>query len=239
MKNIEKPRCIGFSLPVAIFLLFLLSACQTAHISDERELGAQPVTKPAMIYVTDFELDAQNIKSEPGLLPEPGTIRPRPGILSRLTGRSQTPADQARELVNRLSQSLVQDLTENGVSARRLGSGESLPSTGWLVRGVFTEVQEGNRLRRAVIGFGAGKTELQVLVYLDDLANGAPRPFAEFNTSADSGDKPGGGKYAAGVKYMMGRFDLDKNVSQTASAIAADISQRIKSQSGHYTGTRK
>jgi len=73
-----------------------------------------------------------------------------------------------------MSESLVQDLNENGISARRLAPGESLPSTGWLVRGVFTEVQEGNRVRRAVIGFGAGKTELHVLVYLDDLANGAP-----------------------------------------------------------------
>ena len=185
-----------------------------------------------MIYVTDFELDPQNIQSEPGLLPEPGTILPRPGILSRLTGRSENPADRARELVNRMSATLVQDLIDNGISARRLAPGESLPLTGWVVRGVFTEVQEGNRLRRAAIGFGAGKTELQVLVYLDDLADGAPRPFAEFDTSADSGNKPGGGKYAAGAKYMMGRFDLDKNVSQTASAIAADMSQRIKKQSG-------
>ena len=229
MKTIEKRRWIGANL---FALIFLLSAFQTARISNERELGAQPVTKPALIYVTDFELEAQNIESEPGLLPEPGTILRRPGLLSRLTGRSENPADQARELVNRMSESLVQDLIDKGISARRLAPGELLPSTGWVVRGVFTEVQEGNRLRRAVIGFGAGKTELQVLVYLDDLANGAPRPFAEFNTSADSGDKPSGGKYAAGAKYMMGRFDLDKNVSQTASAIVADISQRIKSQSG-------
>ena len=42
----------------------------------------------------------------------------------------------------------------------------------------------------------------------------------------------GGGKYAAGDIYVMGRFDLDKNVVQTASAIAADISHRIKNQSG-------
>ena len=229
MKTIEKRRWIGVNLFV---IIFLFSACQTAQISARRELGAQPVTKPATIYVTAFELDAQDIKSEPGLLPEPGTILPRPGILSRLRGGPKNPADQARELVNRMSESLVQDLIDNGISARRLAAGESVPSAGWLVRGVFTEVQEGNRLRRAVIGFGVGKTELQVLVYLDDLANGAPRPFAEFNTSADSGDKPGGGKYASGVKYMMGRFDLDKNVSETASAIAKDIGQRIKSQSG-------
>jgi Domain of unknown function (DUF4410) len=87
-----------------------------AQISDQRELGAQPVAR-AMIYVTDFELDAQNIQSEPSLLPEPGTILPRPGILSRLTGRSENPADRARELVNRMSATLVQDLIDNGISA--------------------------------------------------------------------------------------------------------------------------
>jgi hypothetical protein len=80
--------------------LCFLFACRMAQISDQRELGAQPVAR-AMIYVTDLELDAQNIQSEPSLLPEPGTILPRPGILSRLTGRSENPADRARELVNR------------------------------------------------------------------------------------------------------------------------------------------
>jgi len=227
-------RRFGLFASASIFLVLclLLSACRTAQISDRRELGAQPATKPALIYVSDFELDAQNIESEPGLLPQPGTLLPRRGILSELTGRSGTPEDRARELVNRMSDSLVTDLTDAGINARRLMPGEPLPLAGWLVRGVFTEVQEGNRLRRAVIGFGVGKTELQVLVYLDDLAGGVPKPFYEFDTSADSGDMPGGGKYAAGVKYVMGRFDLDKNVTQTASAIAGDISQRIKNQSG-------
>jgi Domain of unknown function (DUF4410) len=213
-------------------LLLILSACRTAQISDRRELSAQPTAKPAVIYVTDFELDAQNIESEPGLLPESGGLLPRPGILSRLTGRSESPADRARELVDRMSNSLVKDLNDADISARRFTPGEPFPPTGWVVRGVFTEVQEGNRLRRAVIGFGVGKTELQVLVYLDDLADGVPRPFAEFDTSVDSGDKPGGAKYAAGVKYALGRFDLDKNVEQTASAIAADINQRIQKQAG-------
>ena len=54
---------------------------------------------------------------------------------------------------------------------------------GCLARGIFTEVEEGNRLRRAVIGFGQGKTDLQVFVSLDDLKCGVPKPFYEFDTS--------------------------------------------------------
>ena len=46
------------------------------------------------------------------------------------------------------------------------------------MRGVFTEVNKGNQLRRAAIGFGAGETNVQVIVAGDNLAGGAPRPFS-------------------------------------------------------------
>jgi hypothetical protein len=49
---------------------------------------------------------------------------------------------------------------------------------------VFAQVGEGNHLRRAVIGFGAGETELQVMVAIDDLSQGAPEPFYELDASA-------------------------------------------------------
>lgn len=58
------------------------------------------------------------------------------------------------------------------------------------MRGVFTEVDEGDRLRRATIGFGAGKTDLQVLVSLDNLAGGVPKPFYELETKSASGKQP-------------------------------------------------
>lgn len=38
-----------------------------------------------------------------------------------------------------------------------------------------------------------GKTDLQVLVDINDLAQGAPKRFYELNTTADSGKAPGAG----------------------------------------------
>jgi len=61
---------------------------------------------------------------------------------------------------------------------------------------MFTQVDEGNRLHRAVIGFGAGQTGLQLVVAIDDLAQGTPKPFYELDTSATSGKAPG---YADGA----------------------------------------
>jgi len=163
---------------VAIIISGLLSACGSATISGQREVGAAPTTRPAVVYVTDFQLDAQNVHSEPSLLPPPPPPPPGPlgSILPKPPGTPKDPAVRARELIDLMSTTLVQDLAKAGLSARRLSAGDPRPATGWLVRGVFTQVDEGNRLHRAVIGFGAGQTDLQLAVAIDDLAQGVPRP---------------------------------------------------------------
>jgi hypothetical protein len=161
-----------------------------------------------VIYVTDFELDAQTIQSEPGLLPPP-PLPPGPlgNILPRPPGAAKDPAVRARELVDLMSTSLVENLAQAGLQALRWRASEPLPAAGWLVRGVFTQVDEGHRLRRAAIGFGAGQTELQVVVSVDDLAQGVPRPLYELNTSADSGRVPGAiitlNPYVAAARFVL------------------------------------
>ena len=55
-----------------------------------------------------------------------------------------------------MSRALVQDLGRAGLNARRLRPDQAMPASGWLVRGVFTEVDPGSQLRRAVIGYNLG-----------------------------------------------------------------------------------
>ena len=186
-----------------------------------------------MIYVSDFDLDASNIKSEPGMLPTPKLPGPLGNILPP-PGGPKDPQVLARDLVGSMSASLVKDLTKAGVNARRLAPGAPIPTSGWLVRGVFTDVNQGNQLSRAVIGFGSGKTDLQVVVDINDLTQGAPRRFYELNTTADSGKAPGAGPtIVLGPAGLAARFviagkDLDRNVKQTASKIAGEVVQRTK-----------
>lgn len=131
-----------------------------------------------------------------------------------------------------MAKSLLKELGEKGVPTRRLARGETPPTNGWLVRGVFTNVQEGNQLRRAVIGFGAGSTDLQVLVTIDDLTRGAPKPMYEVQTSADSGKLSGAvitrNPYVAAARFVLSGGDLDRNVKQTAAQIAEQTARRVK-----------
>jgi hypothetical protein len=218
-----------------VLLCLLALGCGKATVSSRQEIGPVPSGKPAIVYVADFELDAADIQYQPGLLQQRSRLLgngPLGGLLSRRPGAPEDPARRAPELVELMASSLVKDLAKEGVEARRLSAAGPVPTSGWLVRGIFTEVDEGNRLRRAVIGFGEGETQLQLSLVVDDLAQGQPQPFYQLATNASSGDMPGAvvtlNPIAMGARFVMSRKDLERNVTQTADKIAADLAARVK-----------
>ncbi len=215
---------------VSILAGCLLAGCNTAKVTSQRDFSPAPGQKPAMIYVANFDLGAQNIEHEDGALS--GRRGPLGRVGNRLSGASQDPAARARQLVDSMAESLVKDLRNAGFNATRLPPGAPLPGDGWLLQGAFVEVQEGNRLRRAMIGFGQGETDLQVVVGMQNLSQGPPKPLFEITTDASSGNKPGAGPtlalnpYAAAARFVLSGQDMNKNVRHTASQIAAEISRR-------------
>jgi hypothetical protein len=186
--------------------------------------------------VADFDLDTVNIKTDPAAPPPlPKLPGPFSKILPPLPGMPKDPKALARELVDSMSKAIVKDLTKAGLNARRLAPDEPIPASGWLVRGVFTNVNQGNQLERAVIGFGKGKTDLQVLVDIADLAQGAPAQFHEVKAPASLSSKaPGAAPMierhpaAVAAKFVIAGNDLDKSVKQTAAKIAAEVAGHIR-----------
>jgi hypothetical protein len=225
---IIKRVLVNFTVICFCFLLFGFGG---AKISGQREVGAGPSNIPQVIYVTDFDLEVQDVQSGPGILHPRGS---RANILPKPRAAQKDPATQARELVDLMSASLVKEFTKLGFDTQRLHTADAHPTQGLLIRGVFTQVDEGNRLRRAVIGFGAGGTDLQVAITADDLAQGLPKPFYELDTSAESRKMPGAiitmNPYVAAGKFLISGKDLNKNVKATASKIATAIAERIRKQ---------
>jgi hypothetical protein len=219
----------------ALALALVLLGCSTAQISGRRETETAALAKPSMIYVADFELDVHDVRSERTLLP-PALPLPGPlgSVLPKLPGTPVDAKERARELVTLMSTSLVDGLTKAGLPARRLSTAESRPPAGWLVRGVFIQVDEGNRIRRAIVGFGAGETQMQLMVAVDDLARGIPKPLYEVVTTADSGKAPGAAPViafhpaVAVARVALSGRDLERNVKQTAAVIAGDVAARVQ-----------
>ena len=181
-----------------------------------------------MVYVTDFDLEF------PQGSPSQDTSSMRQGPLTRLRERLQggDPVTKAHAAVSMMAASITDDLNEDGVPAQRLSAGAPKPTRGWLVRGVVTELDQGNQLRRAMVGFGAGASELQLWVGVTDLARHPEAPFYTLEASDGSGKMPGAivqlNPYVAAAKFVMSRHATERDVQSTASAIAKSIASEVK-----------
>jgi hypothetical protein len=193
-------------------------------------MSGAPGEKPSVIYVADFGLVPGAIGDEKGVLSEVPIIR-QPA--DELLYGQKPPTERAHELVELMSISLVKDIEKAGHRAVRYEPTATLPTNGWLVRGMYTKVQEGNRLRRSLVGFGVGKTDVQVVTVFNDLSQGPPEPICQVDTTATDGELPGVGPtliltpYGATARFLLAGTDLDRNVRATATRVKEALVQEI------------
>jgi hypothetical protein len=220
---------LGFLASCALAAI-LVSAAPGAPTSSPQEAVAavHNFSRDTKVWVADFELDAGDVKTDKGGIV--GEVRP--GILERpRKRREQDPEYQAKKIVDLMAKSIVADLEKAGYKAERLPPGAAQPSTGAGLTGVFTEVDEGNRRRRAIVGFGSGEAKMDLYVTLTDLA--APqKPLYEMANNENSGKKLGAvitmNPYVAAAKFIMEKNAPEKTVKKTASDIAKEVETHLR-----------
>jgi hypothetical protein len=222
--------------PITVLCFIILAAlglggCQSTkkitggvNIGQEQVIGTGATELPGMIYIKDFQLDSENYQGNQGVL---SRMRIGSRLLNR--GNQNDAGEQSAAIVNSMSEALVSEFNDKNLPAQRLGSFDNnLPNNGWLINGAFTEVDEGNRLKRAVIGFGQGSTQMAVQIGVSDLASKNPQaPFIIFGTIKDPSKMPGAvvtmNPYVAAAKFVMEKNASNKDIKNTAKQIVAEI----------------
>ena len=223
-----KSRLALFALIALLFSAWFVAEPAAQSVPAQSAAVTHTFTKDTVIYVSDFELDAQDVTVDKG-----GVVgQNRPGLIERPRKREQQdPAAQAKKLVNVMSENLVSDLQKVGYRARRLAPGEAQPASGAWIHGVFTEVDEGSRIHRAVIGFGSGQATMNLYVTLTDLAH-PDKPLYDVSQSDASKDKMGAvitmNPYVAAAKFVMEKNAPEKMVKKTAGEISAQVVAQMK-----------
>jgi hypothetical protein len=240
--NKSYSRTLRRSLAAGLTLtaLGLLMGCQLgkkATVTNQQDFAAPTTNRPTVVYVVDFELPPSIIQHQEGILSN--RQGPAGRMAGRLYGTSSDPEARARQLVELMSKTLIKDLSDAGFKTVRQPPAAPLPTQGWLLRGSFSLVQEGNRLQRSMVGLGQGETDIRVTSCVNDLSQGPPRPLYEVATDANSGKMVGGGAtlafgpYGAAVAFVRAGQDVEKNIKQTASQIASQATQYVqKAQTG-------
>jgi uncharacterized protein DUF4410 len=200
------------------------SSPQVTQPSTQAPIATPAPDKSKIVYVSDFELDAVNAegkleKSVPAIPPSTAAqLDPK---------REQGPVEQAGRLVDFMSATLVKELEKEGYSAHRLRPGETRPTDGIRISGIFGEPDEQNRLRRAVMGAFTADGKMSLFVGISNLA----RPDQALYAAADpSGTDTKAGSVITVSSYApVAKFEIEKNttekaVNDTATGIVADLS---------------
>jgi Domain of unknown function (DUF4410) len=226
-------------LLLSAFAALLLAPPSAAQGSDAtiQKATLSSADKNKVIYVKDFDLDPANFKQDKGGITGKGYLLPSPPG-SFLRRKRNDRATAANNLIRLMSESLVADLQKAGFTAQRLSSTETRPSDGLIMTGVFTELNEGNQMRRALLGFGSGKAKMQLYVMVTDASHG-DQPLYQASTRKSSGKSPGSeialNPYAGAagfvVKFGMTKNAPEKMVKKTASKITAQVGEQLNGNS--------
>jgi hypothetical protein len=218
----------------AVLIAFLATAvavagCASTKVSNESKGDPAPGARP-MIYVNNFDLGAATVKTDPG------TITGRPRLIH--FGESD-PAKKLEELSDLLAKSLVEDLNKKHLPAQRLLADAPQPTNGWLVKGAFLEVAEGNRMQKAVVGFGAGDSDAHLYVGVNDLARPiGKQDLLDFDVNSAGNKAPGGGvgtivthtPYGMAAKFVLERNASESDIKRAAQRIADELEKLAKAR---------
>ncbi|MBA3915571.1 MAG: DUF4410 domain-containing protein [Acidobacteriales bacterium] len=188
-----------------------------------------PADKDKTIYVTNF--DIENFKEDKGGITGKGSVLPGP-IINRpsIRRKHKDPEAEQKEIVDLMASSLVSDLTKAGLKAQRLMPDDPAPSSGLILKGVFTELDEGNQMRRAMLGFGSGQAKIDLYVNVSDASHPAQSIYSETQKDT-SGRRPGAAitlnPYVAVAKFALDKNSPEKTVKKTASQISSEVSKEM------------
>jgi hypothetical protein len=170
-----------------VWTLLLVAAAGCAGASSIPQLQAAPAVaaRPSKVIVYPFAVDPSDVTLNQGILAR--------GYRS-LRGENQSTNQNklAHDLAADVCHQVAAGLIEKGYNA--ICQERGVPIAGdnvLIVDGEFTDISEGNRLRRTVIGFGLGASTLDTSVRVSQSSGEGSKQVLAFNTHADSGKMPG------------------------------------------------
>jgi hypothetical protein len=143
---------------------------------------------------------------------------------------------------------LIKELQKTSVPVRQVTSAnEVAPANALVVQGKFTLINEGNRTKRIMVGFGRGASDVEAHTTVSLTTDKQPVVLSEFNLQSPSGKKPGAvvgmgaGAAASGVASSAGTgvavgsagqesASIESDAERMAREVARQIEQRMAAQ---------
>jgi hypothetical protein len=177
-----------------------------------------------MIYVHDFGVSPSAVTLD-------SAIGSRLMDMMKSTPEGQQQLQIGQEVAKVVTDNLVKEIAKLGIPATAAANAVPVAGPSLAIEGQFVTVDEGNRLRRAIIGFGAGASDVRTLVQVFETTNEGRRLVEDFYVTVKSSRKPGMGPMA-GVGAATGRAAESAAVSAGVGLMTAR-SQTVEGDAKH------
>lgn len=218
-----------------LHVAFVLSAalvapgCNKVEVT-QTKMASYGTPAPDHVLVYDFAVKAEDVQLDQGVGPK----------LARGAGNATQTEEElrvGRMVADALSTELIKELGKNGIVAQR-AKGFSGVKTDLTVEvtGRFLRVDEGDRTKRTLVGFGMGGSEVRTIVQGFQGQASNRRLIGEGRTKAKSGLKPGmllpigvsaGVGNATGAVVAGAATAGSEALSANVAAIARQTAQQI------------
>jgi hypothetical protein len=195
-----------------------------------------PLPKPDKILISAFTVSPDVVAMD-----ESAAGR----LQRRRLQRREPDADSSTEALAKqvqaaFAKTLVSELQKTAMPAEVAPADHAAtPAHTLTVHGEFTTINQGNKTKRMMIGFGRGASDVQAHVTVSLTTDAQPVVLSEFNLKSKSGKKPGAaatmgvgslavGAAAGGVSDKKASVEAD--ASRLAKAVAKQITEVMISQ---------
>jgi hypothetical protein len=211
--------------------------CAHTDVKMSDELSSTGLPRPQQVLVYNCAVS-------------PADVQQNSSIFARL-GRNLSGSDQTAEEIqvglevsDALATELTQKIADMGLNSKRAIDNMPVAPGSILITGHFFKIDEGNRLRRNVIGFGMGESSVDTEVRLLAPGPSGYTELAKFEAHADSGNMPGaavfgpaGAAAGAGTAAVVGAnvaVSGAKSYKSSSAEQADQIADKISEKLAQY-----
>ena len=230
----------NYRIVLCLVGLVVVAGCASTNVTQQTPMSSPGLAKPNQIWVYNFIAD-------PADMPADSSIGGSVSAPSKPATRDQI--EQGRKFGAQIAQDLVVDINAMGLSAVQAGPGSSPQVGDGVIRGYLISVQgggAGGAVKRFVIGFGAGTSEMDTVVEGFAVTPQGLRKLGSGTLSSSGNKTPGmvvpaavaiatgnpvGLIVVGGLKVYgeaSGRNTLEGRAKATADAIAVELKTRFQ-----------
>jgi hypothetical protein len=162
-----------------VLITLFLVGCAGGSAKQVGSQGDEPLTRPPVFLIYDFAVDPEDV------------IVDTAGLTSGDEASTAERLSEGKEWANALSESLVRQFVDEGITARRATGSTHIPLNAIAVKGQFILIDEGDEIKRTTVGFGAGAEDVSIMVQVYQMKKPGLMRISEIEAEAHGRKTPG------------------------------------------------